>query len=90
MQKNASDYFQRDQNMRKKRMLMVEEMIIEIFPEKYLIKILEAEIQPMQRSDLTTAVQISFFLPTFLLNFSSFLKPANRYLFMLVYTVVTF
>lgn len=58
-------------------MLMVEEQILEIFLEKYLMKILEAEIQPMQRSDLT-AVQVYSLYDTFLVRFSSLLKPAKR------------
>lgn len=37
---------------------MAEKQILEIFLEKYLMKVLEAEKQPMQRSDLTRAVQV--------------------------------
>lgn len=44
--------------MNRKMMLMIEEQILEIFLEKYPVKILEAKMQPMQRSDLTTAEQI--------------------------------
>lgn len=64
--------------------------MLEIFLEKYLMKILEAEIQPTQRSDVTTAVQVYQLPDTMLLRFSSFLKPAKRYLFMLVFILVTF
>lgn len=56
---------------------MVEEQILEIFLEKYLTKILEAEIQPMQRSDLTTAVQVYLLSDTFLVRFSSLQKQAK-------------
>lgn len=73
----ATTYFQKDKSTRRKEGCSWLK-ILEIFLEKYLTKILEAEIQPMQRSDLTTAVQVYSLYDAFLVRFNSLLKPAER------------